>query len=61
MRVSVFGLGYVGSVSAASFAADGHDVIGVDVNPITRQLASLYFDAVRGRLPAYEDWLTPIY
>jgi GDP-mannose 6-dehydrogenase len=33
MKVSVFGLGYVGSVSAASFAADGHTVIGVDVNP----------------------------
>src|SRR5262245_6453927 len=33
MKVSVFGLGYVGSVSAASFAADGHDVVGVDVNP----------------------------
>jgi GDP-mannose 6-dehydrogenase len=33
MKVSVFGLGYVGSVSAASFAADGHEVIGVDVNP----------------------------
>ena len=32
MKVSVFGLGYVGSVSAASFAADGHEVIGVDVN-----------------------------
>jgi GDP-mannose 6-dehydrogenase len=32
MRVSVFGLGYVGSVSAAAFAADGHDVVGVDVN-----------------------------
>src|SRR5437588_6991915 len=32
MKVSVFGLGYVGSVSAASFAADGHHVIGVDVN-----------------------------
>jgi GDP-mannose 6-dehydrogenase len=31
MRVSIFGLGYVGSVSAASFAADGHDVVGVDV------------------------------
>ena len=33
MRVAVFGLGYVGCVSAANFAADGHDVIGVDVNP----------------------------
>ena len=33
MRVSVFGLGYVGSVSAASFANDGHEVVGVDVNP----------------------------
>jgi GDP-mannose 6-dehydrogenase len=33
MKVSVFGLGYVGSVSAASFAADGHEVVGVDVNP----------------------------
>jgi len=33
VRVSIFGLGYVGSVSAASFAADGHHVVGVDVNP----------------------------
>ncbi len=32
MKVSVFGLGYVGTVSAASLAADGHDVVGVDVN-----------------------------
>src|SRR5688572_28722374 len=33
MKVSVFGLGYVGSVSAAAFADDGHQVVGVDVNP----------------------------
>ena len=31
MRVSVFGLGYVGCVSAAAFADDGHEVVGVDV------------------------------
>jgi branched-chain amino acid aminotransferase len=31
------------------------------VGPITKRLATLYFDAVRGRLPAYSHWVTPIY
>lgn len=33
MNISVFGLGYVGTVSAGCLAADGHRVWGVDVNP----------------------------
>lgn len=30
------------------------------VGPITRLIKDRYFDAVRGRLPQYEHWLTPI-
>jgi GDP-mannose 6-dehydrogenase len=51
MNVSVFGLGYVGSVSAASLAADGHTVVGVDVNP--DKVASLN----EGRSPIVEKGL----
>jgi GDP-mannose 6-dehydrogenase len=38
LSISVFGLGYVGSVSAACFASMGHRVIGVDVNPSKVQM-----------------------
>ncbi|MGD0192701.1 MAG: nucleotide sugar dehydrogenase [Rhizomicrobium sp.] len=69
MRLSVFGLGYVGTVSAASFAARGHHVTGVDMNagkaerirsgqaPIVEDgLSALIEEAVsQGRLTATTD------
>ena len=49
MRISVFGLGYVGSVSAACLAANGHQVVGVDVNPAKVELMA------RGQAPVVEE------
>jgi GDP-mannose 6-dehydrogenase len=51
MNVSVFGLGYVGSVSAGCFAEDGHNVVGVDVAPAKVQSIN------EGRSPIVEKGL----
>lgn len=54
MRVTVFGLGYVGSVTAAALARDGHMVVGVD--PVEHKL-----EAMRaGRAPVLEPGLDAI-
>ncbi|HEX9043900.1 MAG TPA: branched-chain amino acid transaminase [Candidatus Limnocylindrales bacterium] len=31
------------------------------VGPIARRIQEVYFDAARGRLPQYRDWVTPVY
>jgi len=39
---------------------DGRVIGDGDRGPITKRLQTRYFDAVHGRLPAYQEWLTPI-
>ena len=54
MKITVVGLGYVGTVAAAGLARDGHDLLGVDIDRdrISRLQA--------GRVPAYEPGLEPM-
>ncbi len=54
MKVTVFGIGYVGLVQAAVLAEVGHDVLCVDVN------AERVENLKKGIIPIYEPGLTPL-
>ncbi len=54
MKVTVFGIGYVGLVQAAVLAEVGHEVVCVDVN--VERVESLK----KGIIPIYEPGLTPL-
>lgn len=54
MKISIFGLGYVGAVSLACLARDGHEVIGVDVDPDKLKLIR------EGRTPVVEEGMVDL-
>src|ERR1700748_954546 len=54
MRVSVFGLGYVGTVRGACLAQIGHRVVGVDVNATKVAMIN------QGRPPVIEEGLSEL-
>ena len=54
MDISIFGLGYVGAVSLACLARDGHRVIGVDIEPAKLALIR------QGRTPVVEEGMVEL-
>lgn len=54
MKVTVFGIGYVGLVQATVFAETGHDVVCVDVDEAKIN------NLKQGIIPIYEPGLTPL-
>jgi len=54
MNISIFGLGYVGAVSLACLARDGHRLVGVDVDPAKLALIA------GGKTPVVEEGMVEL-
>lgn len=54
MKISIFGLGYVGAVSLACLSRDGHDVIGVDIDRTKLDLI------MAGKTPVIEEGMVDL-
>ena len=54
MKISIFGLGYVGAVSLACLARDGHDVVGVDIDKTKLALIAA------GKTPVVEEGMVEL-
>lgn len=54
MKISIFGLGYVGAVSLACLSRDGHEVIGVDIDRTKLDLI------MAGKTPVVEEGMVEL-
>ncbi|MCV2368736.1 nucleotide sugar dehydrogenase [Roseateles oligotrophus] len=54
MKISIFGLGYVGAVSLACLSRDGHDVVGVDIEQAKLELIK------SGKTPVVEEGMVEL-
>jgi len=54
MKISIFGLGYVGAVSLACLARDNHQVTGVDIDPAKLELIR------SGKTPVVEEGMVEL-
>lgn len=53
-HIAVFGLGYVGAVTTAALADDGHHITGIDANPVKVEMVNA------GRSPVIETGLSEL-
>jgi GDP-mannose 6-dehydrogenase len=58
VRIAVFGMGYVGTVTAAVLAQQGHSVVGIEVDPL--KVARLQAGTAPFREPGLDDVLADV-